>query len=276
MRSLLYVPADNARFLARAHERGADCVILDLEDSVPEHAKTAARAGLSAAVALVRRGRAQVAVRVNALTPLDVQAAVAAGVDLIVLPKCDSPAVIADIDSLLRAANAPSLRVLGIVESPAGVLAAAETARNGRLSGIMTGSEDLALALGARPDPDVLLFPKLMVHYAAKAAGKQSFGLIRSIADYADLNAIAEAARTARRHGFDGATCVHPAAVPVLNRGFLPDADDVVWAKRMLATVGTTAVDGTMVDKPVIARARVILTQSEGNFTPVVSPVTGR
>ena len=263
MRSLLYVPADNARFIARAHERGADCLILDLEDSVADAAKAGARAGLAAAVAQLRRGPAQVAVRVNAGVPADVQAAVAAGADLIVLPKCDSPAAIADLDALLTAVAAPRLPVLGIVESPAGVLAAALTAQHPRLAGMMTGSEDLALALGARPDPDVLTFPKLMVHYAAKAAGRFSFGLIRSIADYADLDAIAQAARDARRHGFDGASCVHPAAVAVLNRAFLPDADEVAWAHRVLAATATTTVDGRMVDRPVLARARMILGQND-------------
>lgn len=265
MRSLLYVPANSARFLAKAHERGADCVILDLEDSVADTAKTAAREGLAAAVAQVRQGPSQVAVRVNAGDGDDLHAAVRAGADLIVVPKCDTPGAIALVDAGLRALGS-EIPVLALIESPGGVLAAADIARHPRLMGLATGSEDLARSLGAEPLPEVLRIPKLLVHYAAKAAGKHSFGLLRSIADYADLDGIADAARQARAHGFDGATCVHPSAVAILNAAFAPSSQAVDWAQRVLAAAtdgtGAAVVDGRMIDRPVIDRARDILARS--------------
>lgn len=264
MRSLLYVPADNTRFIAKAHERGADCLILDLEDAVPDGNKAAARQGLAQSIASLRRGPGKVAVRISAGNFEDVAAAVAAGVDLLVLPKADSEDDVATLDAQLRAAGAPdALPVIGIVESPAGVLAAQAIAQHGRIAGLITGSEDLALALSAVPDPDVLRLPKLLVHYAAKAAGKLSLGLMRSIADYSDLDGIAEAALEARRHGFDGATCVHPSAVAVLNSAFLPDATELAWACRVIESEGTTEVDGRMVDRPVLDRARAILARAK-------------
>lgn len=266
MRSLLYVPADSQRFLAKAHERGADCVILDLEDSVADAAKAAARAELAAAVAQVRRGPSQVAVRVNAGDNADLRAAVDAGVDLIVLPKCDTPEAVSETDAVLRAAGS-DVPVLGVIESPGGVLAAARIALHPRLAALATGSEDLARTLGAEPLPDVLRFPKLMVHYAAKAAGKYSYGLLRSIADYGDLDAIAAAAREARAQGFDGASCVHPSAVAILNAAFSPSAQEVDWAMRVITAAkddrGAITVDGRMVDRPVIDRARSIIAMSQ-------------
>jgi citrate lyase subunit beta/citryl-CoA lyase len=131
------------------------------------------------------------------------------------------------------------------------------------LLGLATGGEDLALALGALPTPAVLHLPKLLVHYAAKARGLLSLGLLRSVADYSDLDAIRVAVREAREHGFDGATCVHPSIVPLLNTGFSPSAEELDWARRVLAlaeqNAGAFALDGTMVDAPVIARARRML-----------------
>jgi citrate lyase subunit beta/citryl-CoA lyase len=101
------------------------------------------------------------------------------------------------------------------------------------------------------------------VHYAAKAEGKLSFGLLQSIADYSDLEALAAAAREAKAHGFDGATCIHPSAVPILNDAFSPTEAERDWATRVLATAegsdAAFALDGRMVDAPVLARARRIL-----------------
>jgi citrate lyase subunit beta/citryl-CoA lyase len=264
MRSLLYVPADQPRFIAKAHLRGADCVILDLEDSVADAAKAAARAGLEASVASLRQGHARVAVRINAGDAQDVAAAVKAGVDLIVCPKAESAALLDELDQMLRAVGDDATPVLATIESPAGLFSASAVAAHPRVVAVNLGSEDFARSIGGRPDPDVLRQPKLMVHYAAKAEGKLSLGLLRSIADYADLSAIAEAVAEARRHGFDGASCVHPAIVPLLNAGFAPTAEEIAWAEAVLATEGTTSLNGQMIDKPLRVRARAILGKARG------------
>ncbi len=254
LRSLLYVPAHSERFLAKAHERGADVVILDLEDAVPEADKDRARDHLAESGRSVRRKGARVYVRINSgdRQRRDAEAASAAGADAVILAK----AALADLGGF-------ALPLIAMLEDPGAILDARLFARHPAVIGLVVGSEDLATALGATPLPEVLRIPKLLVHYAAKAEGKLSFGLLRSVADYSDLAAIEAAAIEARRHGFDGATCVHPAVVPVLNAAFAPSPDEIAWAERVLdaakSGAGAFAVDGRMVDAPVIARAHRIL-----------------
>jgi citrate lyase subunit beta/citryl-CoA lyase len=254
MRSLLYIPAHNERFVGKAHERGADAIILDLEDGVPPEHKDAARAGLAAAVRDVGQGGAKVFVRVNtdARQGGDIAAVMASGAFGFVVPKAHDPQVL----------DAFELPVYALIETPGAVLDARAVARHPRVMALGIGSEDLTAVLGATPTQDVLRFPSLAVHYAAKAEGKLSFGLMQSIADYADVEALRRAALAARQHGFDGATCVHPSAVPVLNEAFAPSAEEIAWARRVLAADdgrGVFLVDGRMVDAPVVARARRVL-----------------
>ena len=254
LRSLLYVPAHSERFLAKAHERGADAIVLDLEDAVPEADKDRARDALPDAVKSAGRGGAQIFVRINSgpRRRADAEAALHAGASGIALAKAATGEL-----------GAHGLPLLAMLESPAAVLDARDFARHPAVMGLVVGGEDFATALGASPTPEVLRTPKLLVHYAAKAAGKLSFGMLRSIADYKDLSAIEAAAREAHMHGFDGAMCIHPSAVPILNAAFSPSADEVAWAERVIAAAeggaGAFTVDGHMVDAPVMERARKIL-----------------
>lgn len=260
LRSLLYVPADNERFIAKAHERGADAIILDLEDSVrPEH-RDAARKSLGTSIRLAGQAGAKVFVRINTESATE-DATAAAGSDGLYVPKASR----ARIEAL--ATDSPNLPLFALIEDPMALLDVAAIAAHPAVSGLAAGGEDFATALGAVPDPDVLRTPKLLIHYAAKAHGKLSLGLFRSIADYADLSAIEHAAKEARRHGFDGASCVHPSAVPILNAVFAPTSEELDWAHRVLATAetnkaGAFRVDGRMIDAPIIARARSILSQT--------------
>jgi citrate lyase subunit beta/citryl-CoA lyase len=254
LRSLLYVPAHSARFLARAHERRSDAIILDLEDAVPEADKDRARDALAEAAKSVSSNGAKVLVRVNSgeRRRADAEAATNAGAMGLVLAKAE-----------LNELGSFGLPAVAMLESPGAVLDAREYARHPGVMGLLVGSEDLATELGATPTPEVLRTPKLLVHYAAKAEGKLSLGLLRSVADYADLVAIEAAGREARAHRFDGATCVHPSVGPILNAAFAPSESEIAWAERVVhaakSGVGAFTVDGRMVDAPVIARARKIL-----------------
>lgn len=270
MRSLLYVPANSGRFIAKAHERSADAIILDLEDAVPPADKAGARAALAEAVPMVGRNGAKVFVRINADADLrfaDAEAACRAGADGLYVPKAQNAQEFADLAAFLHLIEVPMRRAemgfVALIEDPAAVLDARAIARAPRLIGLGVGGEDLALTLGAEPNPDVLRLPKLLVHYAAKAEGLLSIGLLRSVADYADHEAITSAAREARQHGFDGANCVHPAVVPLLNAGFSASAKERDWAARVVEAArggaGSFVIDGRMVDAPVIARAQRIL-----------------
>lgn len=273
IRSLLYVPAHSDRFIARAHERGADAIILDLEDAVPPDHKLAARDGLAESVRAVGRNGARVFVRINAeadMARLDAAAACRAGAEGLYVPKVREAGVLTELAAFLHDLEVPLRRApmafVPVLEDPGAVLDARLIARAPRVMALTTGGEDLALALGGMPTPDVLRLPKLLVHYAAKAEGLLSFGLLRSTADYADGEAIAAAAREAREHGFDGASCVHPALVPLLNAGFAPSEAELDWARRVVAAAaggaGAFVVDGKMVDAPGVARARALLARN--------------
>jgi len=269
IRSLLYVPAHSERFIAKAHKRGADAIILDLEDAVPAERKLAPREGLAESVQAVGRNGARVFVRINAGEParMDAAAACRAGAEGLYVPKVRDAHMLGELAAFLHDLEVPlrrePMRFVPVLEDPGAILDARLIARAPRVMALTTGGEDLALALGGVPTPEVLRLPKLLVHYAAKAEGVLSFGLLRSTADYADDAAIAAAAKEARAHGFDGAACVHPAVVPLLNAGFAPSEAELDWARRVVAAAeggdGAFAVDGRMVDAPVIARARRVL-----------------
>ena len=269
LRSLLYVPAHSERFLAKAHERGADAIVLDLEDAVPEADKDVARANLATTVPSAGRSGATVFVRINSGPRQRDDALVAcrAGASGVMVAKAGSSAALDALAGTLRAEEAKlgraAMSFLALIEGAAALLDARSIAANHRVIGLLLGSEDLATELGATPTPDVLRYPKLLLHYAAKAEGKLSFGLLQSSADYTDLEALAAAAAEAKAHGFDGATCVHPSAVAVLNAGFSPSEAERNWADRVIAAAaehpGAFQLDGKMVDAPIIARARKIV-----------------
>jgi len=280
IRSMLYVPASSERFIAKAHERGADAIILDLEDSVTPNEKEKARAGLAKAVPVVSRSGATVFVRINSEVErifADAEAACRAGAFGVFVPKANTH-VLESLDKHLnRIEDAMPRRektaLVPMIEDAAAVLdARAIATATSRVFGLITGSEDLATAMGAVPIPEVLRFPKLMVHMAAKAAGVHSFGLLRSVADYQDLEAMERSAREARELGFDGATCVHPRVVPILNEAFSPSAEEIARATRLVATyeasvasgAGACVFEGRMIDVPVVNRARAVLARQSG------------
>jgi len=275
LRSLLYVPASSGKFIAKAHERGADAIILDLEDAVAPADKDRARENLSEAVPSVGRNGAKVFVRINAepgLQLADAEAACRAGAFGLYVAKARSLEQlwrISDaLDSVEHELARPEMVFVPLIEDAAAVFEARALARYQRSIGLSAGGEDLAENMGAEASPEALRFPKLMIHLAAKAEGKLSLGLLRSVSDYSDLPGIEAAAREARTHGFDGASCVHPAIVPILNTAFSPSEEQVAWARRVVEAAGAEgrgafALDGKMIDAPVVARARAILAQAE-------------
>ena len=275
IRSLLYVPANAERFVAKAHERDADAIILDLEDAVVPGEKARARTCLATAVPAVARNGATVFVRINSTADTmmaDAEAACRAGAFGLFVPKTrEAQALLAlasHLDRIERQLGRPQMRLVPMIEDPGAVFdARAIGIATPRIFALVAGGEDLATAMGAEPTPEVLRLPKLMVHLAAKAAGILSFGLLRTVADYRALDDIARAAREARDFGFDGASCVHPSVVPILNAAFAPAPEQIEEATRMIAAAeaamakgqGAFVFDGRMVDEPVVARARAVL-----------------
>jgi citrate lyase subunit beta/citryl-CoA lyase len=272
-RSLLYVPANVPRFVAKAPGAGADAIILDLEDSVPPAEKQAAREGLAAAVAACRAGPAAVLVRINrplGLAVRDAEAAIACGADGILLTKAMDGGHVRLIAELLDELEgaAPRAVLLPLIESAAATaqMAAIATA-SPRVAALLCGAEDLAAEIGCASDDEVIAAIKRQMVVAAAAAGVAALGTLGSIADFRDLAKLREVVARSRRAGFTGATCIHPGAIPVLNEGFAPSEAELDLARRQIAAAeaaaregrGSFAVDGRMVDEPILRRARRIL-----------------
>ena len=274
-RSLLYVPAHNEKFIAGAARRGADAVILDLEDGVPPAHKDAARRGLKNAARRVGEGGADVLVRINrpwGLAWRDLEAALAAGVGWVLLPKVESAAqvgVIAEyLDELEALREREPTRLLLLIESARGLLAALDILEaSSRVCAVVPGNEDLATELGIDPDPAFMLYTHTPLILAARAAGVALLGLIGSGANFRDEGAYRRRAILARSWGFSGATCVHPSQVAILNDVFAPNPDETHWAEAVVAAFeasggNPTSVAGSMVDAPVVERARRFLKAS--------------
>lgn len=270
-RSMLYVPANVPRFVAKAPGSGADAVVLDLEDSVPAANKAEARAALVDAVPMIRAGGPEVLVRVNRPLELavpDILAARAAGAQGIFLTKVLGPDHVVLAAELLAGSG---MRIVPMLESAASLPRAEAIGRaHPSVAGLLIGAEDLAAELGAASDDEIIVLAKRQMALAAVAAGVAPFGTLGTVADFRDSAHVGRVVAAAKRSGFVGATCIHPALVPILNEGYAPSAAEVDLARRQLAAAeeaagdgrGSFTVDGRMVDEPILIRARRILAQA--------------
>lgn len=280
-RSLLYVPASSDRFIAKAAQCGADAIILDLEDSVAPDQKKAARENLAAAIPRCAGGGADIWVRINrplSLAVRDVEAAVRGSAVGILITKVEGPEHIRLLLEVAEKVERESgrrepLKAIAVIESVKNLVKADSIAcSHQRVIGLMGGSEDLALSMGALPTHETLKIPKMIVHMAAAGAGKFSFGLFGSVADYADTGLMQQLAQEASRHGISGATCVHPSVVPILNEAFNPPAAEIAKAEAIIEAaeqqtrsgIGAFQLDGKMIDEPVVERARRLLKRAKG------------
>jgi citrate lyase subunit beta/citryl-CoA lyase len=282
-RSALFVPVNVPRFVESAWTRDADACILDLEDSIPPAEKAAARTRVRAAIAACARGGADIEVRINkpyALAVEDLDAAVWPGLDAIHFPKAESAREVEALDRLIgerEAARGMAPGRVGLslaIETALGLHNAAAIAlATPRAVAISLGSEDFTLDIEVEPTREgrELLFGKMQMIVVARLAGIQPHGTMRSIADYRDLEGMVTAIREARRMGFMGASCIHPAQVAPLNTHFSPSPDEVASARRVLAAFegavaegrASVGVDGKMVDIPVAERVRRLLARAE-------------
>jgi len=276
-RSLLYVPVTSERFVAKAHERGADAVILELEDAVAPSEKDRARALVQEAAATVSQGPADVLVRINRPWPLavrDVEASIGSAVRGLVLPKVDSRAHVLALAEV--AAGVEEERDLPVghtvffarIESPQGLLNAEEiAAAHPRVAAVGLGSSDYTIATGMESGGEGNAIASFHVVNAAAAAGRLPLGLVGSITDFRDLDAFRRLAERSRAMGLRGAPCVHPSQVPILNEVFAPTADELARARRVVeeyeqalaAGEGAVLVDGEFVDFPFYEQAKRLL-----------------
>lgn len=282
LRSLLFVPGDSDKKIAKSGEVGADVLIFDLEDSVAAARKPEARETVLAHLQGHAENRPSAFyVRINPLdTPealLDLQAVMPGAPDGIMIPK---PKGVEDIialgtmlDTLEAAAGiaAGSTRIIPVAtEVPAAVFTLGGYVHAGpRLAGITWGAEDLSAAVGASgyKEDGVWTAPYQLARslclFAASAA--EVAGIDTLHADFRDEAGLARAARKARRDGFSGMLAIHPAQVAVINAAFTPTDEEVAHAEAVVALfaanpdAGVASLDGKMIDRPHLVQAQKIL-----------------
>jgi citrate lyase subunit beta/citryl-CoA lyase len=267
-RSFLFAPGSEERKLGRALEAGADAVVADLEDAVAPAEKPAARAR---ATRLLRESSTSAArlVRVNAVGTewheADLHAAAAEEVDGVVLPKASAFAVAA-------VGEAVELPIVAIVETATGLREAYAIASHPRVAVLLLGAVDLGLALGLEPrdDGQELLFARSSLVVDSAAAGLRA-PVDRVWLDVRDLDGLARDCAFARSLGYRGKALIHPDQVAVAHEAFAPSADELARAREIVAAYdqaaadgrGVVALDGEMIDLPVVERARQLLSDEK-------------
>jgi citrate lyase subunit beta / citryl-CoA lyase len=280
-RSMLFVPATSDRFVESALRQPADALQIDLEDSVAPDQKLLARERLPGIAERFAAAGYDVIVRVNRpwrLLVRDLEAAVRPSVLAVSLPKVPDASMIRAAAEILReleaAAGMPAghTRIVAMVEDAEGLHNMAEiAAAHPRVHGLIVGAEDLAVSMRMAVDDDALYVPNVMAVAAARRAGVMPIGFVGSVADFADPEAFRRKIERARRLGFEGAFCVHPKQVPILNQAFAPDAQEVTHAQELLAEFdrqvaggrAAFAFRGRMVDLPVVDQARGIVARHQ-------------
>ncbi len=259
-RSALYMPASNPRAVEKARGLACDVVILDLEDAVLPDAKDRARDDAVAAVKAGGFGRREMVIRVNALsTPwgaADLAAAAAAGPDGVLAPKIRNPGDIAAYDAALAAAP-PHTRLWAMIETPQAILGIdAIAATPSRLDALCMGTNDLAKEMGARQTPDRAPFLAAMA-LTVMAARAHDLAVLDGVHnEIDDLVALERVCRQGVDFGFDGKSLIHPSHLEICNAVFSPAAEEVAWARAVIAAFdapenagkGALRVDGRLAE----------------------------
>ncbi|MDR7103737.1 CoA ester lyase [Croceicoccus sp. BE223] len=277
LRSLLFAPGDNPERIAKAATTAADAVIVDLEDAVAQPAKVGARAALARTVAPIREGGKYAVVRINSGPDgdADIAAAVASGVDAIMVPKVECSNDITRVGRVLSMLRAPDRAamptLIALLESARGVVAANEIAAAPRVSAIALGTEDFSLSMGVKPLPPVLDLPVRTIALAAHANSKAAYAIPLSIAAFREIDATRDAALKARSYGCHGGLCIHPLQAETLNAAFAPTPEEIeqaravfhAWEIAQAEGKGVTVVGDRMVDAPVAGWAKTVLARAE-------------
>jgi len=267
-RSYLFVPANRPDRYGKALASGADAVIVDLEDAVAPAAKAQARDTLADWLAQQADPQDKLWVRINAADTGwyadDVRCFANAPIAGIVLPKADDCDAIRNIVRHFVGPRSRS-RLLPLIETAVGIAQMRAIARARHVERLVFGSIDLQVDLGIQCEPQESELTHLRVEMviASRLANiAQPVDGVTTTFD--DLPFLEHAVSRARRIGFGAKLCIHPRQVEMVNRGFLPNADEIVWARAVMAAVaqsdgGAISLNGKMIDKPVIMQAEKFL-----------------
>lgn len=287
MRSLLFVPGNSEKKLAKGFGAGADVVLVDLEDAVSASNKPAARTLAREFIAAERGNTAsRIFVRINDFTTRetdhDLDAIMSARPDGIMLPKCTAFAEVEHLSAKLRVHEAENgvedgaTRIIPLItETAASVLAASSYRPHPRLSGLTWGAEDLSASIGARAArdeggqyTDVFRLARALTLLAASAAGVAALDTV--FPNFRDEDGFRAECVAAERDGFTGKMAIHPAQVAVINEVFTPSAEAVarsraiVQAFQAAGNPGVVAIDGKMYDAPHLRLAERLLARAAG------------
>jgi len=276
VRSWLYVPGDRPERFIKAVQKGADAVVLDLEDAVSADKKVPARAAVAEWVRSGERGRAQVWVRVNqgALGLEDLQGVVWPGIAGVCLPKVDNVETITAVADVLeglerdRGLEQGSVSIVPLIESAHGIEQLREITRSTRVIQLQVGEVDLAADLGLSGDVDTHLSPiRSAILVASVAAGiAPPVGPVST--EFRNLESFSESTRIVKGQGFVGRACIHPDQVALVNQIFTPTAIEVEAARSLLVRLDSAMQegsgvaideDGRMIDEASARAARTIL-----------------
>ncbi len=284
MRSWLFVPGNRPRMIQKAPTLGADVIVYDLEDALPSAEKASGRRLVAEALE-APAGRSLRYVRVEADPEPgleDARAVVGPGLDGLVLPKVSDVSLLHRTDAALGALEAGaglepgSVRILAMIESARGLLAApAIAAASPRMVGLFFGAEDFTLDLGVfaseEEGPDEMLYARSAV--AVAAASRGLVAVDRIVPEFRTLEPLAADTKRARRLGFGGKGVIHPRQIACVHQSLAPSREQVEKAREVIQHfeqahregAGTLQVEGKMVDRPIVEKARRLLRMAEAS-----------
>ena len=286
-RALLYMPGDDRHKIEKATTLGVDCICMDMEDGVAMSRKTEARAVIALAMKELYFGEAERCIRINSIgsgmESYDLVAALATNPDAIVVPKIESADQVKwvsdHMESYELSSDQPlgSVRLLVGVETAKGILNLGKIAEaDRRLEAIIFGAEDYAASIGARRTKEAteVLYARQSVVTACIANDLQAIDMV--YIDFHDLEGLRLEAEQGAGWGFSGKQVIHPNQVPVVQEAFTPSAEEIAYARRVVETFedsqregrGAYALDGKMIDMPLLKNARKVLERARAAGKP--------
>ncbi len=278
-RSMLYIPGNNAGMMADANIYKADAIMFDLEDSVIVNEKDSARLMVYNAVKEMDYNGSELVVRINSLESglgqIDIRAMVKAGVDVIRLPKTERAIDVLEVEALIVEAETDfglevgKTKIMAAIESPLGVMNAYRIAKaTKRMIGIAIGAEDFVTKMGTNRSADgsELMVARSQILMAAKAANICAIDTVYSDVD--NEEGFRYEVKHIKQLGFDGKSIINPRQINIVHEIFTPSKAEINYAIRVKEAIkeaesrnsGVIALDGKMIDKPIVERADRILT----------------
>lgn len=279
-RSRLIIPANNMKFIEKAYLRNADCIILDLEDSVPFNQKEKARNMLKTSIPKVAMGGSDVVVRINNDSHNineDIKMAIISGAKSLYIPKLETSSEVKKISEYIEkiendnSIKKNSIKIDALIETINGIDNIDDILSSSkRIRSVSFGAEDFSENTGIELSEDTnqaMMIPRMAVLFAAKKHNILPMGLMSSIADYNDFDKLKKSVIKAYKHGFLGASCIHPSNVEILNQHFSPskeiieESQEIIHFFEIALQEGKSAIkfQNRMVDTPHYEKAKAIL-----------------